>query len=109
MINSIFNKHNELGNLLEKQRKEREEEQFKKLSEKSDTQLLRILEDHHLSYMSSAQIKYKNELIFAKSDEERGAIKERLNQTLLAKDENDYGAPDSEVYMARKILRNRNL
>ncbi len=109
MISSIFEKMNKIGAELDKQRKESQERKFKDLCEKSDAELLRILEENHLPPYSRAQQRYKTDLVLAKSNEERKVVKEMLKQELLAKNESDFGEHDSEAYMARKILRERNI
>lgn len=108
MISSIFDYMNKMTEQSIESNKKLKLERFKKLLEKSDAELLRILKEDYLGVYSRKQHDYKMELIFSKSDSERRVIEDNLKETLLAKNESDYGEHDSEVYMARQILRERN-
>lgn len=108
MVSSLFQYMNKFSEQAIENNKKLKLSRFGKLLEKSDVELLRILKETYLSPYSKAQQTYQMDLVFSKSDNERMVVEDNLKQTLLAKNESDFGEHDSEAYMARQILRERN-
>jgi hypothetical protein len=108
MISSIFQHVNKFSEQAIENNKKLKLARFEKLLKKSDVELLRILKETYLLPYSQEQQRYQMDLLFSKSDNQRMVVEDNLKQTLLAKNESDFGEHDSEAYMARQILRERN-